>query len=449
MLMHTILQSDINKSPGKSRIIGTVLIILVALTLLTVMVGPSVAAVTQTTSALKAPGAGPKTTVVEPPIIWQHFYGDDDLFAKDVIQTSDGNFAVTGEFIFFSPGGLEGGAIFLLKAGADGEKLSQTFESHGFGRFYSGEFIQQMKDGSFIVAGSGTEILPSGSFFYLVKYDAAGNVLWSKTYRPEGGNSQLTAATATPDGGYLLVGNAIEPSGASYAYIVKTDALGNQQWDEIIYDTAGLGKSQAIPRAVTNAPGGYAITGEVLNEQTNLNTVFLLRINKLGKVITREHYEFSLPGASRTELDGASILYTKDGFVIAGRAYGYGLLGINAKAAFLLKTSVNGNIRWFKTYGQDTFSGATSIAQTNDGGYIVTGTTNFVTASSPIYAYIFRTDSNGNELWSKTIRRYTVSAGNKVKVTSDGGYIVAGMAVPGGSADTLLVRIAPDIVSRK
>lgn len=432
------------KIPGKAGLPGTLLLILVA-TSLTLIVGLSIATEAQAATTSNVPVSGSVIEVIEPPIVWQNTYGDDDLFARDVIQTSDGNFAVTGEYIFFTPGGLEGGAIYLLKAGADGEKLSQTSESHGFGRFYSGEFIQQTEDKGFIVAGSGTE--RPFSYFYLVKYDANGNILWSRTYRPVGGNSSLTAATATKDGGYLLVGYSIEASGASYAYVVKTDASGNQEWDEIIYDPAGLGKSQAIPRSVTAAQGGYAITGEVLDEETNLNTVFLLRISNFGKVITRKHYEFTLPGTLRTELDGASIQYTKDGFIIAGRAYGYGNIGINAKAAFLLKVSANGNVRWFKTYGRSTFSGASSVVQTRDGGYILTGTTNFFTASSPIYAYIARTDSNGNELWSKTIRRYAVSAGDAIKVTSDGGYIVAGMAVPGGAADTLLVRIAPDIVT--
>lgn len=423
---------------------------LVAWLLATIMIFAFFAAAAGPSTAAKV-----KTTVVEPAIVWQDTYGDDDLFAHDVIQTSDGNFAATGEFIFFSPSGLEGGAIFLLKAAdADGEKLCQTFESHGLARFYDGEFIQQTEDG-FVVAGSGTELLPPTSFFYLVKYDENGNVLWSNSYRPVGGNSSCTGATATPDGGYLLVGNTIEPSSAAYVYVVKTDALGNKQWDAVITDPAGLGVSSAIPRSVTNAPGGYAITGEVLNDETGLNEAFFLRLNTHGKVITTEHYVFALPNTLKTELDGASIQYTKDGFIIAGRAYGYGLIGINAKAAFLLKVSVNGNVQWYDTYGRDTFSGASSVAQTADGGYILTGTTNFITPGSPIYVYIARTDSDGNLLWSKTISGktigpivipYATASGSKVIVTSDGGYIVAGMAVPGGSSDTLLVRLAPDIV---
>ena len=51
-----------------------------------------------------------RTTVIEPEILWHHAYGNDDLFATDVIQTSDGNFAVTGQRQIFYADGEEGGA---------------------------------------------------------------------------------------------------------------------------------------------------------------------------------------------------------------------------------------------------------------------------------------------------------------------------------------------------
>jgi hypothetical protein len=402
-----------------------------------------------------APASSPKTEVVEPDILWAHAYGNDDLFAADVIQTSDGNFAVTGQYQYFSPNGEDsGGAIYLLKVGAGGLKLQQTLDDYGLRRFYGGVFVHETEDQGLIVAGYGTKLIPP-PYFYLAKYDADGAILWNKEYRPAtgNGNCMCTAATATPDGGYLMIGYTGVAPGVENVYVVKTDALGTMEWDTIISDAAGLGNTTEIARSVTVAPGGYAITGEVTDQETTLTSAFLLRLNFFGKVIAKKHYNFLLPGTEKTDVDGRSIQYTKDGFIIAGSAIGYSGLD-NPRAGFLLKVSINGQVRWTKIHGLETNSSAWSVAETPDGGYILAGDTRSVPGSSSHQAYIVRTDRNGDELWSKTISGgdyvpYATAAASKIIVTSDGGYILTGMAVPAGAADTLLVRIEPDIVAKK
>jgi len=263
------------------------------------------------------------------------------------------------------------------------------------------------------------------------------------------------AATATRDDGYLMVGMASVAPGVDYIYVVKTDSLGAMEWDAVISNPAGLGDTTAVAHSVTEAPGGYAITGEVTDYESGISSAFLLRLNVFGKVIARQHYNFLLPGTVKTDVAGRSLQYTKDGFIIAGSAIGYTRFGlITPRAAFLLKVSTSGNVRWCNLYGLRTFSSASSVCETRDGGYILTGTTDIYDISSPVHAYIARTDKDGNELWSKKITegdyfKYAVSAGSKIIGTVDGGYIMAGMAVPGGAADTLLVRLGPDIVREK
>jgi hypothetical protein len=291
--------------------------------------------------------------------------------------------------------------------------------------------------------------MPRSGFFYLAKYDAHGTKLWSKSYKPQDINCSCSAATATPDGGYLMAGSAAVAPDVVNVYVVKTDALGNMEWDRIISNPSGLGDTPAIARSVTVAPGGYALTGFV-DDPAGMSSTFLLRLNKSGKIISSEHYNFLLPGSTKTDIDGTSIQYLNDGFIIAGAAYGYGLT--TPKAAFLLRVLTSGKTKWFKTYGQTAGSAAASVCETPDGGFIFTGTTDL--ANNQFHAYVLRTDSSGNELWSKTITQddsalYAVSAGNKIIGTSDGGYVLAGMAVPEDAAHTLVVRIGPHIVGKK
>lgn len=64
---------------------------------------------------------------------------------------------------------------------------------------------------------------------------------------------------------------------------------------------------------------------------------------------------------------------------------------------------------------------ALSVKPTSDGGYVVTGYTNYTPNSS---AYLLKLDANGNELWRKYYAPTT--GGYCVEPTNDGGYIISG-----------------------
>jgi hypothetical protein len=84
--------------------------------------------------------------------------------------------------------------------------------------------------------------------------------------------------------------------------------------------------------------------------------------------------------------------------------------------------------QWAKTYGGQSYDGASSIKQTSDGGYIVAGTTmSFGTGND---VWVLKFDANGDIQWQKVYKNaeregYSVTA---VEVTNDGGYILAGYA---------------------
>jgi len=74
---------------------------------------------------------------------------------------------------------------------------------------------------------------------------------------------------------------------------------------------------------------------------------------------------------------------------------------------------------------------AYSIQKTNDGGYILAGVKDFnvmnvmpFTATSD--AYILKLNSIGNEVWERTYSKGELSAAYSIQKTNDGGYIVGG-----------------------
>ncbi len=120
-------------------------------------------------------------------------------------------------------------------------------------------------DGGYAIAGS-----KGGNNSWLVKTDALGNMQWNKTY--ETGQGGATALVLSPDGGYTITG---WHSGSEYDYwLVKTDALGNIQW----YKT--YGGAQFYPELIIAPDGGYVMAG----------IRFLVKTDPLGNMEWNQTY---------------------------------------------------------------------------------------------------------------------------------------------------------------
>lgn len=115
------------------------------------------------------------------------------------------------------------------------------------------------------------------------------------------------------------------------------------------------------------------------------------------------------------------VLATIDGnFVVAGRPF------------FLLKIDPNGVVLWHKSYA--TIAGnaeASSAEQTSDGGYLVVGTLNYGYPTSKVL--LLKADSDGNFQWAKTFGGARCEFGQSITHTFDGNYLIAGHTLSFGT----------------
>lgn len=214
------------------------------------------------------------------------------------------------------------------------------------------------------------------------------SIQWQKSF---GGSNNETAKSIvqTPDGGYITAGfskssdgNATINQGDNDFWVVKMDALGTFQWQKSL---GGSGDDQANS-ICTTSDGGYVVAGFTNSSNGDIT------LNK-----------------------GSSDYW-------------------------IVKLNALGNIVWQKTYGGQAQDIATSVKQTTDGGYIVTGYSSSsngdITGNHGQTDYwVVKLDSSGNLQWQKALGGTNNERAFEIQQTSDGGYIVSGDTYSSNSGD--------------
>ena len=181
---------------------------------------------------------------------WSKAYGgtgDDE--AQSVVQTTDGGYIAVGYTNSFGAGNYN---FWLVRTDSAGNKLwDRTFG--GANREFA-RSVQQTNDGGYIVSGNTDSFGPGWSVLWLVKTDASGNTMWSKTYEDSDCGYSVER---TNDGGYAVSGIAAGADGSIDFSLVKTDASGSVQWRKIC---GGSGYDAAWSVKQTS-DGGYIVAG--------------------------------------------------------------------------------------------------------------------------------------------------------------------------------------------
>jgi len=159
--------------------------------------------------------------------------------------------------------------------------------------------------------------------------------------------------------------------------------------------------------------GGYIITGETWSYGAGNGDVWLIKTDGFGN----EEWNNTF-GGSDSEEGSSSVSQTTDGgyIIIGGNEYGKDNFDV-----LLIKTNSSGNEEWSKTFGGSDNAGGYSGTQTDDGGYIITGHIDSYGAGDDVW--LIKTDGFGNEEWNKT---FWGESGSSVSQTEDGGYIITG-----------------------
>lgn len=232
------------------------------------------------------------------------------------------------------------------------------------------------------------------------------------------------------DGGYVVTGYTPVAFKGFECYLVKADSRGNWQW----YRNFGGSSNDAAYSVIQTSDGGYALAGETESFGAGKSDFYLVKTYADG------NYQWSNQFGGAEDDKAAVVVQTDDGgYILAGSTKSWGSGDYDF---YLVKTYPNGTQQWSKQYGGPLEDRVSSLVKTSDGGYAMAGYTySFARGNHTLDAWLVKVDSFGDHEWNRTYGRAGYNEAHSLVQTTDGGYAFAGDQSPSANSyDFWLVK---------
>ena len=384
----------------------------------------------------------------------KNFGGSGDETFQAVITTSDGGYAMLG-FSNSIDGDLMGKTsavndYWLLKLDASGGK--QWSKTYGGSKDDRGHSLVQTKDGGFALTGYAMSDDGDGSnnegFHdnWVLKIDTQGTIEWEKSFGFSGHDHSYDILQ-TDDGGYYFVGflditsaradgntekrGSLASHGVGEFWGTKINSTGNLQWRGY-FGGSNNDRAHSVVRA---NDGGYVMAGFTESEDFDISDsrgsydFWVVKNDKNGNLLWENSF-----GGSGIEI-AQDIANTADGgYVITGNTFSNDIDVSNNKGAsdiWLTKINDEGDLVWQKTFGGSEFDAAESVSLSKDGGFIIVGNSksndkDANTNTGENDIWLIKTDANGNMVWQKTFGGTNLDYGFDAIETDDNAILLVG-----------------------
>jgi len=319
--------------------------------------------------------------------------------------------------------------VLVLKTDSKGELEWQ--------RRYGGEDTEvgaaaaQSDDGDIVVGGYTRSYGAGEDDWYALRLNPDGDVIWEQTYG--GGHYDQCCSVQALHDGFSLFGYTWSfGAGEKDYWLIRIDADGETLWSR----TYG-GEDFDFGRAhVQTADGGWALTGYAMSIGNRGKNMGLYRVNEDGDEIWARAY-----GGDAND-DAFALIQTADGgFALAGYTI-LDEDNPDDMDGWLVKTDADGELQWNALYSGNRQESWNDLKQLPDGGYILIGTTDSQGAGSHDMLTA-RYNADGELLWSQTYGGRLTDRGVSVTVSEEG-YTYAGNTMLNGEAAVWLIQTEPE-----
>ena len=325
----------------------------------------------------------------------KNYGGTQNERGYSVKQTSDGGYVIVGSSTSYGAGGSD---LWILKVDGLGEfSWSKTYGGQGND---IGRDITQTSDGGYIITGYTKSFSSGGDMdLWLIKTDANGESClysdggtcsensskWIKSFGTSG-NDYGNSVQETSEGDFIVAGKSGRiPS----VFVIKTNSSGEKIWENL-YGTGPGDRAQYI---IERQDLGFLIVGKE-NANNVDDKLCLINIDTDGTEVWH-----SLYGGGGADGGNHISEVSGGGYIIAGATKSYG--NGNWDDLWLVKTSTGGSMEWQKTFGGSYTETGNYTHEKDEGGYMVTGSTESI--GQGFYdIWVVSTDYTGNEIYSQT-----------------------------------------------
>ena len=236
-------------------------------------------------------------------IQWGKSYGgsNDDIFSV-VRPTNDGGYIAVGYTKSFGAGGMD---VLMVKFDASGTvSWSKTFGS--VNDDWANDVIQTSDGGYAIIGGANQTTSVDDGSIYLIKTDNIGTLTWSKTWGSDNGDEGMTVVE-TADAGFMCFGHVY--TGANV--VIKTNSTGTISW--VRNNRSYFMSSDLSTQTIPTSDGGYLMVGYGMSSSNDI-LISLVKVGASGVVgwyktyRTPTHYVINQSGGVLEASDGSYLV---------------------------------------------------------------------------------------------------------------------------------------------
>ncbi|MDP6908222.1 MAG: hypothetical protein QF371_01890, partial [Flavobacteriales bacterium] len=331
-------------------------------------------------------------------------------FGLSFTETADGGMIGTGQ----DDGAGGHGICDLFVHKIDQCGVTEWYKRYGGGGEDGGKFVTQLADGGYAVAGLCASSGAGSYDLWLVRLDASGGLIWSKTFGAGAGDHGRCVAQA-PNGDLLLCGfrNAHRP------VLYRVDLTGAIVWQK------EFDLNNGICNYVEFFSGGDILAiGDFVGPYGGRD-VFISRLDGTGSLIWAK--QLGTSGEDGIDWDVAGKI-GGGGFILSATMSGFG----TDQDMTISRFDGSGALSWAKRLYGSGIDKCHFVNQTDDGGYIQSGTTNSW-GFGDYDVLVNRFDPSGAHLWTKLYGGPGIDKGWGVQQTSDNGYLLSTLTTSFGA----------------
>jgi hypothetical protein len=310
--------------------------------------------------------------------------------------------------------------------------------------------VVQANDGAYMILGTtasndGDIVDKTGSDrdFWLLKVNATGQLIWSKTY---GGTADdvATSISKTPDGGYILSGYSRSNDGDVGGnegfhdfWVVKVDANGVVVWE----NNFGFSGSDQAFQVIPTVDGGYFVSGflDVTASQGQGNDTreplhgvgdfWGIKLDSQGQWQWRRYF-----GGTNNDRS-YDVFQTPDGgFLMAGSSESDDFDIVDSKGSYdywVVKISAQGQKQWTRSFGGSEIDIAYAMESTADGNFVIAGDSrstdqNVSTPLGNADLWVVKFSPNGSLIWERSLGGALFESARDITRLSNGNLLISG-----------------------